>query len=71
MRLSGCARGSGIIPKKLTLLRVSACKTEAIALYFKLRFVQLAELGQQPQYRHQDGILKTEPKLWMVRDAGS
>ncbi|HEY9838480.1 MAG TPA: GNAT family N-acetyltransferase, partial [Vampirovibrionales bacterium] len=58
-------------PNKPMLLRVSACKAEAIALYQKLGFTQLPGLEQQPEYQHQDGSLKTEPKLLMVRNAAS
>ncbi|MCT7963019.1 GNAT family N-acetyltransferase [Laspinema sp. D1] len=58
-------------PDKPMLLRVSACKSDAIALYEKLGFTQLPGLEQQPQYRQQDGSLKTEAKLLMVKDAAS
>ncbi|MCT7964072.1 GNAT family N-acetyltransferase [Laspinema sp. D1] len=54
-------------PDKPMLLPVIACKTEAIALYLKLGFVRLPGLEQRREYRQQDGSLKTEPKLFMVR----
>ncbi len=58
-------------PDKPMLLRVSACKAEAIALYLKLGFARLPGLEQRPEYRQQDGSLKTESKLFMVRDSAS
>ena len=58
-------------PDKPMLLRVSACKREAIALYEKLGFTQLPGLEQRPEYRQQDGSLKTEAKMLMVKDAVS
>jgi ribosomal protein S18 acetylase RimI-like enzyme len=54
-------------PVKPMLLRVSACKSEAIALYEKLGFARLPGLEQRPEYRQQDGSLKTEPKFLMVK----
>lgn len=58
-------------PDKPMLLRVSACKTEAIGLYEKLGFARLPGLEQRPQYRQQDGLLKTESKFLMVKDTAS
>ncbi|MCT7980443.1 GNAT family N-acetyltransferase [Laspinema olomoucense] len=58
-------------PDKPMLLRVSACKSDAIALYEKLGFAQLPGLEQRPEYRQQDGSLKTESKFLMVKDATS
>jgi ribosomal protein S18 acetylase RimI-like enzyme len=58
-------------PDEPMLLRVSACKSEAIALYKKLGFAPLPGLEQRPEYRQQDGTLKTEPKFLMVRGATS
>ncbi|MCT7962984.1 GNAT family N-acetyltransferase [Laspinema sp. D1] len=58
-------------PDKPMLLRVSSCKSEAIALYLKLGFARLPGLEQRPEYRQQDGSLKTESKFLMVKDAGS
>ncbi|MCT7989046.1 GNAT family N-acetyltransferase [Laspinema olomoucense] len=56
---------------KPMLLRVSACKSEAIALYLKLGFARIPGLEQRPEYRQQDGSLKTEPKFLMLKDTTS
>ncbi|MCT7996250.1 GNAT family N-acetyltransferase [Laspinema olomoucense] len=58
-------------PDKPMLLRVSACKSDAIALYLKLGFARIPGLEQRPEYRQQDGSLKTESKLFMVKDAAN
>nr|WP_263012628.1 GNAT family N-acetyltransferase [Laspinema sp. D3d] len=58
-------------PDKPMLLRVSACKRDAISLYEKLGFARLPGLEQQPQYRQQDGSVKTESKFLMVKDTTS
>ncbi len=58
-------------PDKPMRLWVSACKTDAIALYLKLGFARLPRLEQQPQYRQQDGSLKSEPKLLMMKNTAS
>ncbi len=58
-------------PDKPMLLRVSACKSDAIALYLKLGFARILGLEQRPEYRQQDGSLKTEPKFLMLKDTTS
>ncbi|MDB9512849.1 GNAT family N-acetyltransferase [Kamptonema animale CS-326] len=58
----------GTLKKQPTLLRVSVCRPEAYALYYKLGFRDMG-VKQWAEYRRIDGTIKSSEKILMFRSS--